>query len=432
MTRQALLLALIGLMGAAPATKSPTTRPARPLLIRNGTLFDGTGAPARLNPGIYIEHGRIVALAEPKSLRDDIEILDATDCAILPGLIDLHVHLGAPAGDDVKRNAAIAMADYFRNRPGVRADLLRAGVTTIRTVGDPSDWILNIKRQTAAGDMPGPRVFTTGPIFTAPGGHPAGTIYKGNQWLIDNATRQVTDPEIARAQVRKLADAGVDGIKCVYSKGYKSNVPQLSLECLRAIITEAHSRKLWVAVHAQNESEVRDALEAGADTIEHGDPRRVSEPTMALFKKPNVTLVPTVAVVESIFGPPASPPTKSTLLAVKAAHDAGVRIAVGTDTQGPKMGFGTSVHREMELLVEAGLTPTEALVAATRDAAVALGKRDEFGTIEQGKLADLIFVKGEPWKRIGDVREVRVVVQHGHIAADQRKPAKVESLPGRP
>jgi imidazolonepropionase-like amidohydrolase len=268
--------------------------------------------------------------------------------------------------------------------------------------------------------MSGPRVFTSGPICTAPGGHPAGTIYKGNHWLIDKATRQVTDPAIARAEAGKLAAAGVDGIKCVYADGY-GKLPKLSMDCLRAIIDEAHARKLWVAVHAQSEEEVRDALEAGADTIEHGHRRPLGEQTLALLAKPGVTLVPTLAVVEATIGPPPAPHTKGTLAAVKAVHAAGVRVAVGTDTQGSKMAFGTSVHRELELLVEAGLTPPEALLAATRDAAIALGQQNELGTIEVGKRADVILVKGEPWLKGSSVREVIVVIQAGKLVSDRHQ-----------
>jgi enamidase len=403
----------------AHASEPNATGDSQPqeLIIRGGTLFDGTGEEPTENKVILIEDGRISGIGEGCDIPEGAAEIDATGYAILPGLIDLHVHFGAPSKENSDMSFAEMMADYMRQRPDVRSALHEAGVTTIRSVGDMTSSILDLKRQVASGAMAGPRVYCAGPIFTAPGGHPAGTIYKGNPWLIAEATRQVDDPEKARAEVQALARENVDGIKAVYD-GHRA--PQLSLEVLEAIIDEAHKHDLWVAVHTHDLQELREAVTAGANSIEHGtyDESQLDAETVEMLKEKNVAYVPTLAVFDTYAGPEATP--RERMENVKTVREAGVLIGAGTDAQGPRMAFGSSLHREMELLVEAVLTPSEAILAATRNAAVTLRVDDELGTIEKGKLADLILVKGQPWETISDIRRVRVVIQDGKVVADLR------------
>ncbi len=408
---------LASVVGTSESEKPNDSLP-QTLIIRGGTLFDGTGGEPAENKVILIEDGRISGIGEGCDIPDGAREIDATGYAILPGLIDLHVHFGAPSKENSDMSFAEMMADYMRQRPDVRKALHEAGVTTIRSVGDMKSSILDLKRQVASGAMAGPRVYCAGPIFTAPGGHPAGTIYKGNPWLIADATRQVDDPEKARAEVQALARKNVDGIKAVYD-GHRA--PRLSLEVLEAIIDEAHKHDLWVAVHTHDLQELREAVKAGADSIEHGtyDESQLDAETVEMLKEENVAYVPTLAVFDTYAGPEATP--RERMQNVKTAHEAGVLIGAGTDAQGPQMGFGSSLHREMELLVEAGLSPSEAILAATRNAAVTLRVDNELGTIEKGQLADLILVKGKPWETISDIREVRVAIQDGKIVVDLRE-----------
>ena len=155
--------------------------------------------------------------------------------------------------------------------------------------------------------------------------------------------------------------------------------------------------------------------QVGANTIEHGNTRQ--EPfdgdTLALMKEKDVTYVPTLAVSrEGVRNR-----LKRHLLSV---HTAGVRIAAGTDAQGPNMTFGNSLHEELTLLAEAGLTGEEALLAATRNAAIAMGAEAELGTLEPGKLADLLLVTGKPWEKIEALRGIVLVIQNGRIVVDKR------------
>jgi imidazolonepropionase-like amidohydrolase len=396
----------------------PSTQPHSGLLIvRGGVLFDGTGAEPRPNRAIVARDGRIIRVGEPPESAEKAEIIEAGDLAILPGLIDLHVHFGAPSKESEGFSMPEMMRDYSDQRPQVRKNLLEAGVTTIRSVGDVTFAILMLKKQIRSGELVGPRVYTAGPLFTAPNGHPVSTIYRGNPFLIANATRQVTLPDDARAQVRRLAASGVDGIKIVYDDG-GGRVPRLSFEVMQAIIQEAHGRDLWVAVHTGSDEGVRDAVRAGADTIEHGPWR--SE-TAAILKEKNVMIVPTFAVFESSqwagalkrFGDGAKP-----------AIDGNLRVGAGTDCQGPTMSFGSSLHRELELLVDAGCTPQQALLAATGNAAIALRADKDLGIVGPGRWADLVLVDGRPWNRISDIRKVQLVIQDGRIVADRRPPPR--------
>jgi enamidase len=379
------------------------------LVIRGGRVWDGTGREPVENGIVVIQGERIACLGKECPIPQDAMVVDAEGLTVLPGLVDMHIHFGALVGDDAMRPLPLLLWDYARARPAHRRAFIEAGVTSIRSVGDLI-YIVYLKREVAKGKLAGPRIFTAGPIFTAPGGHPASTLFKGNPWLIKHGTRQMAAPEAARAEVRKLASQGVDGIKAVYTDGVQ--LPRLSLEVLRAIADEAHKHGLWVAVHASSAQEMREAVLAGADTIEHIPSEPLDEEVLALLRERRVTLVPALAVWKG-------KPERLKLLQanVARAHAAGVRIAAGTDTQGVNMAFGDSLHWELELLVEAGLTPAEALRAATGVAWEMLG----VGVLQPGAPADLMLVEGDPLTRIGDVRNVRVVIQGGRVLLDRRK-----------
>jgi imidazolonepropionase-like amidohydrolase len=401
------------------------------LVIRGATIFDGTGRAPFASRHLVISSGQ-VAEVDAATAPAGASLLDATGLALLPGLIDFHVHLWAPDGADLNRTQAELIAEMTGGRPSARRALVAAGVTTVRSVGDPVGGpadVLDLRRQVAEEGAPGPRLYCTGPLITGPDGHPA---FLGNPMAMEMMTRRVADEEEARARVAELAALGVDGIKLLYDDG-GGLLALMQVDAMQAAVEAAHAHGLWVAVHVGDQEGARMAVEAGADTLEHSPGRgRLDDATLALMRERGVVLVPTLGVREG--GGMATSreaeawaeearrrrasdedPLAAAIANTAAAHRAGVIIAAGTDTQGPGMAFGRSLHRELTLLVASGLTPAEALRAATAVPGAWLAAETGLGTVTAGAPADLILVEGQPWERIEDVGRVRTVIQRGVV-----------------
>jgi enamidase len=431
------LLSFVG-TGATVLALFATRYPGQPrrqeaLAITGAELFDGTDRPPIAGQTIVVQGSTIACVGSACAIPAGAQVIDARGLAVLPGLIDLHVHVGGPVGDELEGfGMARFMADsILRSRATARRALLEAGITTVRSVGDAVELTGGLRVELREGRLAGPRLFAVGPMFTAPGGHPAGTIFKDSPWLAEHATRQVTDPEEARKEVRRLAAAGFEGVKAILTDGGRPGwLPRLSPDVLRAIVEEAHAHGMWAAVHTDSPEEVEMALEVAADSIEHGGTNRLlpDDLVQRLVAK-STTYVPTLAAFEADATHPAPYleafhlPWPEWLAIAKqnasAVARAGGRIGVGTDTQGPAMAFGGSYYRELELLVEVGLSPADAMRAATREGARALN-RPQLGTLEPGKQADLILVAGRPWERISEIRKIRGVVQAGRVIVDAR------------
>src|SRR5688572_2419349 len=248
----ALALAVVTVVVAYDATLyEPEPGARREVVIRGGTLFDATSTEPRANPGIVLRGGTVACIgAECAGSPDALEI-DATGLAILPGFIDLHRHF---FGNREDTGIVATIWNNARMMPGKRRELLDAGVTSIRQLGDPRDAILEVKRMLDARELAGPRLFVAGPIFTAPGGHPA---YGGRDPNASGVggfmTFQSDEPEVVRAAIETLAAAGVDGIKAVLHGAVRPDgsvaMPTLSDATFEALVTEAKAHGLWVAVH---------------------------------------------------------------------------------------------------------------------------------------------------------------------------------------
>lgn len=381
-------------------------------------VFDpvtGTAAPV---DSLVVEEGRFAEAGRGES--PGKRELDASGLSILPGLIDLHVHFGAPVGDDLRRPPRLLALDYMRQRPAHRRAFLAAGVTTIRSVGDVVGVgrdILDLRHRAAASPAYGPSVFTTGPLFTAPGGHPAATLYRGNDFLVRNGTRQVDDVGTAVREVEALAPR-VDGIKVVYDD-VDGRYPRLPIDLMRAIIGRAHELGRWAAVHTRTAADVADAVACGADTIEHGasDGTRLDDSAVRELAARNVTYVPTLVALEALIRDLGADALETPAANALRIVDAGGRVGAGTDAAGPLMSFGGSLHEELELLVRHGFTPVTALRAATSDAAAALRREHDVGRVEPGFTADAVVVEGQPWQEIGAIRGVVAVLRHGVVVA---------------
>jgi len=405
------------------------------LALVGARLIDGTGAEPMKGATIVIEGNRIGEVGQGIGYPEETKVIDVKGMTAMPGLIDCHLHVGGfvmdkpgrPVGQVSFFDMFSYFWDYLRNFALRRKLAIDNGVTTIRSAGDNYPHIIRLRDKIESGRLVGPRIFAPGPIFTAPGGHPAGTIYKRNRYIVEHATRQVSDADTAREEVAKLAEGRVDCIKAIYSKlnpmDLAHEVPQLDLHVLGAIVDEAHKHNLRVMVHTGSPEETRDAVNVGVDSIEHGilpgaSSTEFPDDLIGMMLDRGTYYVPTLAAAwafKSIDPDVFSDAQK----ALKRLHDEGVKIALGTDSGAPGVVIGKGVHKELELMVEAGLTPMEAIMAGTKNAAQNLGKGDELGTIEQGKLADMIVVSEDPQGEISNTRGIQMVIKSGKIPVNR-------------
>lgn len=442
---------------AACAPRAPVQE--ADLAITGATLIDGTGAPAREAMTVLVDDGRIAAVVPAGSVRaaEGARVIDAAGEFVLPGLADMHVHLGT-GGLEPQDGQTI---------PRVLRQFLFYGVTTVFSVGGSGGDAASVRELRAAaasGELVAPHLYATGSLLTLPGSHPVATIMRLPPG-VDPATYDwsqrgvavVSTVEEARSVVRADAEAGMDAIKIIVESGptsFGDDHPQMSREMIRAVVDEAASHGLPVVAHTSSLDELQAAVASGVRAIMHA----TSEPfpgqdTWAEMRRRDVYYVPTLSLFVGLFGdrwtqPGATddpflrsgvqaetldslagwqPPTaampdaardahwRQMLASIGAAHDAGVAIALGTDTNNPWVFPGYSVHEELELLVDAGLTPMQALVAATRRPAELLGEEDEFGTVEPGRRADLLVLSDDPLADIRNTRTLEVVVRGGEV-----------------
>jgi imidazolonepropionase-like amidohydrolase len=379
-------------------------------------------------------------------------IIEASGGTILPGLIDAHVHLTTGSAGSFASLAEFAPERVFHD---LRA-YLYWGVTTIRSMTD-MDWIIRLRERVNGGQILAPRILTTGPTFTAPGGHPARFF---PDMVAAVATRQLSDPAAARQEVRRLAEKRIDAVKVVYDGGHPrwTTFPKLSFDVLRAIIDEAHQNKLSVAVHTWQTRELKEALLAGADSLEHGAVDPLDDEAVRLLRQRKAFYCPTLTVhwshilsdkqIERLLDDPDVKKSASSVileglrakrgyyfsmressplrayfqdvykqarLNLRKVAATGTPVAVGTDAGEPFVFHGWSLVQELKLMVEAGLRPTQAIEAATRNNAVLLGLADQVGTVEPGKWADLLIVEGDPRASLDALRKIRLVVKAGRI-----------------
>ncbi|MBY8859253.1 amidohydrolase family protein [Nocardia sp. CA2R105] len=320
-----------------------------------------------------------------------------------------------------------------RNELPGRLDLfLQHGVTTIKSVGDPTDGILGTRARIAAGTLRGPRLLATGCGITRRDGHPASTIFSGNPWARARFTGEIDNVRQMRDLVHQLADREVDAIKllsegaCAHhdSPKYRWQNPafpagvelvRLPLDLLRAGIDTGHDRGLRVTVHTTQQVAAREAIEAGADGLEHGvtiEPI-TDDSLIELMIDRDVTYTPTLWIHDAIH-----PDARGNLGKVA---DAGVRIALGSDTFTGRGIFGANTLEEAELMVAAGMTPVQTLVAATSGAARQCARPD-IGVLAPGKRADLIMLAADPTADIGNLRALRTTILNGRIVVDERRP----------
>ena len=429
------------------------------LVIRGGTVIDGTESPPRL-ADIFVQGDRIVLVGPPgtRSTSDAREV-DASGRYVIPGLVDGHVHFsrGAP----------------LPRRPDetdlVLRRLVEYGVTSILQMGATGGGVDSIRmlRTQASGAQPWPTIYGSGGHLTVLGSHPIYTLFPPpiraavDSMALVTPTSEPLDldgfgiglsvvrgPEAVSKAVERRASGGMDFVKITIESGptpFGDNHPQMSLEMTRQVVEEAADRGLPVVAHTTSLDELEVALLGGAAGSVHAvrnlplpDSAMAAQmagrgffvmPTLVLYSEPDLSdpyLLRTVQ--EEELAALSSPrfldrfgrlrccaPLAQVLENVGMLHRAGVPILLGTDTGNPLVFPGYSVHDELRLLVAAGLSPGAALQAATTRIAELIGQLDEFGTLEAGKRADLLILRGDPLADISNTRTVETVVLRGHV-----------------
>ncbi|WP_296948827.1 amidohydrolase family protein [uncultured Massilia sp.] len=423
-----LSLATLMTLAAVAAGARGADVPGAPhtVLLRPERVWTGDGAA---HPGwsVLVAGGRVQAVgpAAGMAVPADAEKIDLPGKTLIPGLIDLHSHvLLHPYNETTWDDQVIKEAPAYRVALAVRhaADTLQAGFTTLRDLGtegvDYAD--VGIKRAIDEGQVPGPRllVATRAIVATASYG-PAERNYRPDMELPYGA-QQATGVDEAVKAVRQQAAHGADWIKIYadYRTGIDGSTrPTFTLEEMRAMVAAAHVTGRKVAVHASSDDAIRQAVLAGVDTIEHG--YGASEATFTLMRERGVAYIPTLTAPEAIGeyfqkhvrGGAPTPAMQQAARAFQLARRVGVTIGNGSDV-------GVFAHgsnaRELAWMVRLGMTPTEALRAATTVAAGILGK-PELGTIRSGALADVVAVDGDPTADIAALCHVGFVMKGGVV-----------------
>ena len=428
------LLLMPFLLAAAAATAQEIERAAPTVVITADRMLDVRSGRMLERPQILIRDGRIVEVARAGSaVPADATRIDLAGMTLLPGLIDMHVHLDSDPS--YGGYTGLQFGDRFWSMLAVphAQRTLMAGFTTVRNVGADAWNDVGLREAIDAGKLVGPRVVTAAYSFGATGGHCDSTFFPPSMQQTNPFNADT--PDQARKVVRELRKYGAQVIKIcatggVFSRNTEPGQQQLSYEEMKAIVTEAHMAGLKVAAHAHGASGIKDAIRAGVDTIEHAS--LIDDEGIKLARQHGAWLSMDIyntdytqaegkknGVLEDNL-------RKDREIAqiqrenFRRAHAAGVKMVYGTDA-------GIYPHgnnaRQFATMVRYGMTPLEAIRSATVNAADALGRNDR-GAIEAGRFADLIAVPGDPTQDITVLEAVPFVMKGGVVVKDARPPVR--------
>lgn len=401
-------------------------------IVHVGHLIDGLGGAPRERVTVVVRGERIAEVLEGfRPAGADERLVDLSAAWVMPGWIDLHVHLGGEMSPSSYLEEFTSNPADFALRAALHARrTLEAGFTTVRQPGDMAGESLALRDAIRKGWVPGPRIFSAGKSIATTGGHADPT----NGWcdLIvgDPGPKEgvVNGPHEAAKAVRQRYKEGADFVKITATGGVLSlarspDAPQFSDEELAAVVRTARDYGFHVAAHAHGAEGMKRAIRAGVTSIEHGT--FLDAEGTRLMKERGTWYVPTLsagifvgekAAIEGFFPEIVRPKAEKVGRQIREtaaeAHRAGVRIAFGTDA-------GVSPHgenaKEFRYLVEAGMSPLQAIVAATSSAAAVLGAEADLGAVAPGRLADLVAVGRDPLADVGALESVTFVMKGGQV-----------------
>lgn len=420
----------------AAASATPTAAAPAPVVtyIHAGQLLDRPGQRPRGNSTIVVRDGRVAEVrdgfvAPPAGAK----LVDLSRRFVLPGLTDMHVHLWGIGGDPLRARLAEATQDEADDMMVALVNArrtLEAGFTTVRDLGGNPRGLRALREAVERGDVEGPTIVNAGLMISVTGGHGDGTNGLGESFADAVHAHQINvcdGPDDCRRAVRKQVGLGAQVIKFAATGGVLSNVSgglgrAMTPEEMRAIVETAHALGRKATAHSHAAEGTKAALEAGCDSIEHAS--YLDDETIRLFKAKGAYLVPTeiapvAALAQARSGalPPATiPKAEAAAAAMHANHKkawaAGVKFAFGTDSGVSRHGDNAT---EFAYLIDLGMTPAQAIASATVAAADLLG-RDDIGTLEPGKRADVIAVTGSPLEDVRRLEHVDFVMHWGQIA----------------
>ena len=435
--RPSVLAATLAALAAATSMPSAATTPADAkapagTVISADRLFDARSGRLQADAELLVVDGRIAAVAtggRAVQAPADAARLDLGDMTVLPGLIDMHVHIDSDP--TYGGYTGLQFNDRFWSVLAVPHALrtLEAGFTTIRTLGADAWNDVGLRQAIDAGKVPGPRIQTAAFAFGATGGHCDSTYFPPS--MAQRSRYNADSPEEGRKRVRELRKYGAQVIKIcatggVFSRNTEPGQQQMRFEEMRAVVEEAHQWGLTVAAHAHGASGIREAIRAGVDTIEHAS--LIDDEGIRLAKERGAWLSMDIYNTEYTQAEGAANGVlpenlrKDREIAevqrqnFKKAHEAGVGMVYGTDA-------GIFPHgdngRQFAVMVRYGMTPAEAIQAATINAATAM-RREDLGALEPGRFADLIAVPGDPTQDVALLERVPFVMKGGAVVKDTR------------